>query len=321
MNYKSKILILLLILFIPALGISQVRVGDFSHFKNKFKKLNNKDLTRFTDTQTIFVLPDAFPKVSYENILDKVWDVTPYKVVYEDDFTGDDLEIDDALARFETLEVVVTTQLGMIKSYSFTSIDFGIVDKIKKKKKENVWNISRVGSIYFTPDIKIRQQIGLPSLSGEIKGDFINFRLGYLKNYLQLVNKNLKNKKSVDIYDDYFLPELKNLKNHTLYIDANLLYGYNPFFGLEKKSPEVEKLMQDYPFKYEVVKCDILEEKIFSEKKDFYYLMYNQVNYNKMINIVNGKTGNVIYQEHTTMSFNLKPKDFKKMNSRISKLD
>lgn len=106
-----------------------------------------------------------------------------------------------------------------------------------------------------------------------------------------------------------------------MYIDSNLLYGYDGFFGLEKKNPEIEKLMQDYPFKYEVVKYGTLEEKIFNEKKDFYYLMYNQINYNKIINIVNGKTGNAIYQEHTKMSFNIKPKDFKKISSKISKLN
>lgn len=321
MNYKSKILIIFLIIFTSTLGISQVRVGDFSHFKNKFKKFKNKELKRFTNTQTIFVFPNVFPKSSYENILNQVWDITPYKVVYEDDFTGDDLEIDNALARFETMELEVTTQSGMMKSYSFTSIDFGVIDKIKKKKKNNTWSISRVGAIYFTPDIKIRQQIAAPVSAEEVVGDFVNFRLGYLKNYLQLVNKNLKNERSVDIYDDYVLPELKDLKNHTLYIDSNLLYGYDGFFGLEKKNPEIEKLMQDYPFKYEVVKYDTLEGKIFNEKKDFYYLMYNQINYNKIINIVNGKTGNVIYQEHTKMSFNIKPKDFKKISFKITKLN
>ncbi|GGX12379.1 hypothetical protein [Aquimarina muelleri] len=320
MNYKSKIVIIFFIIFAPIFGISQVRIGDFSHHKNRFKKLNIKDLKRFTNTQTTFVLPDFFPKSSYENILSKVWDITPYKVVYEDDFTGDDLEIDNALARFEILEVEITTKSGMRRSFSYSSIDFGVIDKIKKKKKKNVWSISRVGSIYFTPSVKIRQQIGFPGRAGKIKGNFINFRLGYLKNYLQLLNKNLKNEKPIDIYYDYAFPELKNLKNHTLYIDSNLLYGYDGFFGLEKKSPRIENLMQDYSFKYEVVESETLQEKIFNEDKDFYYLMWNQINHNKIINIVNGRTGDLVYQEHTTMSVNIKPKDFKKISSKISKL-
>jgi hypothetical protein len=320
MNYKSGILIILLLFLTPLLGLSQVRVGDFSYSKNKLKKLNEKNLKRFTNTQTTFVFPNFFPKSSYENILGQVWDVTPYKVIYEDDFTGGDLKIDDALARFQSVEIEETTRLGMIKTYSYTFLDFNVVDKVKKKKKENTWSVSRVGAIYFTEGIKMRKQIALPSFAEEVDMDLINFRLGYLKNYLQLINEKLKNKKSIDIYDDYTLPELKNLKNHILYIDSNLLYGFNAFFVREKKSPEIEKLMKDYPFKYEVVDYKMLEEKIFSENNDFYYLMYNQINYNKIINIVNGRTGNVVYQEYTTMSYNIKPKDLKKISSKITKV-
>ncbi|WP_103867095.1 hypothetical protein [Aquimarina sp. I32.4] len=322
MNYKSKTLITCLLLFISTLGIAQVRVGDFSYSSDKFKKLKEKDLKRFTNTETVFVLPAVFPKSSYEHILDQVWDITPYKVVYKDDFTANDLKVDDALASFEFIEIEETTQLGMEKSYSFIFLDFSIIDKVKKKKKENVWWSSRVGAIYFTPDIKMRQQVVMPSAEEEvIVGNLINFKLGYLKNYLQLVNKSLKNKKSIDIYYDHVFPELKNLKDHTLYIDSSLLYGYNALFGLEKKNPELEKLMKEYPYKYEIVEYNTLEEKILNQKEDFYYLMWNQVNYNKIINIVNGKNGNLIYQDHTKMSFNIKPKDFKKISSKINKLN
>ncbi|WP_109301370.1 hypothetical protein [Aquimarina sp. AU474] len=321
MNYKTKVLILSFIALFPTFVISQVRVGDFIYSKYKFNKLNKKDLNRFTNTKTTFILPEFFSKESYEKLLNQVWNVTPYRIVYRDDFTGDTIKTDDALARFKSMEIEKTTKSGMVVSYVFNFLDFHVVDKVKNKKKGKVWWKSRVGTIYFTPNIKIRQQIEASSGEREISGDLLNFRLGYLKNYLQLVNNSLKNKKSIDIYDDFISPELEKLKDQTLYIDSNLLYGYNPFTASGKKSPEIEKLTQDYTFKYEVIDYNKLEEKIFNEKNDFFYLMYNQINSNKIINIVNGKTGEIIYQKHTTVSYNLKPKDFKKIYLRINKLN
>lgn len=321
MNYKSKILVIFFIFFLPKLIISQVRVGDFIYSKYKFNKLNKKNLNRFTNTQTTFILPEFFPKESYKTLLNQVWDVTPFKILHRDDFTSDNIKSDDALAKFKSVEIEKTTKSGMVVSYVFNFLDFQVVDKVKEKKKGKVWWSSRVGAIYFTPNIKIRQEIEGASGEREISGDLLNYRLGYLKNYLQLINKSLKNKTSIDIYDDFTSPDLKNIKNETLYIDSNFLYGYNPFTASEKKSPEIEKLAQNYPFEYEIIDYAKLEEKIFSEKNDFYYLTYNQINANKIINIVNGKTGDIVYQEHTKVSYNIKSKDFKKIASKINKLN
>lgn len=55
------------------------------------------------------------------------------------------------------------------------------------------------------------------------------------------------------------------------------------------------------------------------QSTDFYYLMYNQVNSNKIITVINGKTGNIVYQNHSTMSYNIKPKDFKELDKQIKK--
>lgn len=319
----KKLCYFILLIFIPTTLISQVRIGDFNFSKYKFNKLDQKSLKRFTSTKTTFILPDFLPKASYQDILKKVWDVTPYEIIYKNDFTDDTIKTDDVLAMYKSIEVEKTTKSGRVISYNFNLIDFHIVDKIKfnKKKKKNTWESSRVGAIYFTPDIKMRQNIVTLSGDREVKGNLLNYRLGYLKNYLQLVNKNLKNNTSIDIYDDLIAPELKNLKDQTLYIDSNLLYGYDPYAVSEKKGPEIEKLTNDYPFNYQVVDYHKLEDKIFNSDIDFYYLMYNQINANKIINIINGKTGDVIYQKHTTMSYNIKPKDFKAITGKIQKLN
>jgi len=320
MNNKLKTLIIFTLFFIQNVAFSQVRIGDFRYQMYKFDKLNNDKLSSFTDSKTTFILPNFFEKDDYRKILDEVWDITPYEIVFKDELSKSDTKISN-FSSFKSLEIVKTKSSGLSGSYIYNILDFyAIVNKSKSNKKKPKIRVERVATVYFTPDIEIKKQV--LSTSGdnrEITGDLLNFRLGYLKNYLQLINNNLKNNSSIDIYDSFNSPELKNLSNKTLYIDSNLLRGFNPFNISEKKSPEIEKLTKDYTFSYELINYSKLEEMIFNENNDFYYLMFNQINSNKIINIVNGKTGNIVYQDHTTVSYNIKPKDFKKIDSKIKK--
>lgn len=313
---------------------SQVRVGDFSFAKSKFKKLNKKNLTRFTEKTTKFILPKIYPKSSFENILNDVWNVTPFELIIEDEFNESDIKVNDALAQFMNIGITKTKttttkskSTGMTVNtwvrdinYSFHMLDFHIVDKMKKKPKENQikWYSSKIGTIYFTPDISLRKQAGANSKN--LKGDLLNFKLGYLKNFLEFMNNCIKNKISTNLYDDYLKPELKNLKNNTLFIDKNFIYGYNPWKIETKESPKIEELMGNYSFDYEVVDYQEIDKMIFNnQSSDFYYLMYNQINGIKIITIINGKTSDIIYQEVSSMSYNMNPKDFKKLDKRIKK--
>jgi len=320
MNYKSKVLIIFLILFIPEFLVSQVRVGNFNTTSGTFKNLSKKNLNRFMNTQTTFITPKFLQKEAFENLLNQVWDVTSFKVIHPDDFISDNVKTDDVIVKFKSFEYENFTKRGSLVSFVYAFFDFYVVDKVKEKKGKKSWFKSQIGAIYFTPSVEVRTDIKKNSGNREISGGFLNFRLGYLKNYFQFFNRSLKKRESVDISGDYALPELKNMKKETLYIDSNLLYGYNAFSGEEKEGPQIEALTKDYPFEYEVIDYAKLEEKIFSEKNDFYYLMYNQINATKIISIVNGKTGEVIYQKQTGISYNLKAKDFKKIASKIKKM-
>lgn len=318
---KLKTLFLVLaISSLTTLTYSQVRVGDFSFAKYKFKRPNKKTLNRFNSKTTKFILPKFYPKSTFENILNDVWDVTPFDLIMEDEFNSD-VKVDDALAQFMNIGITKTKSSGMTVDFGYHILDFHVVDEIKKKPKEGQlkWYSSKIGTIYFTPDISLRQQAG--AFSKELKGDLLNFRLGYLKNFLQFTNNSIKNEISINLYDDFVKPELKNIKNQTLYIDKSFLYGYNAWAASHKKSPKIEDLMKNYSFDYEIVEYDELEEMILNdESSDFYYLMHNQINSDKIITIINGKTSDIIYQQHTLMSYNIKAKDFKELDKKIKKV-
>ncbi|MFD0964067.1 hypothetical protein [Pseudofulvibacter geojedonensis] len=318
---KFRSLLFTLTLIFTTFCYSQVRVGDFSVDTYKHSKLNKKTLNRFTTKTTKFVLPKFYSKSTFESILNEVWDVTPYELIMDNDFNDSKVKVDDVLAQFMNIGITKSKSTGMKVDYGFHILDFHVVDKLKKKPKEGKlkWYSSKVGTIYFTPDISLRQQAG--ANSKELKGDLLNFRLGYLKNFLQFTNNSIKNKISTDLYDDYVKSELKNVKNSTIYIDKTFLYGYNPWKVTDKKSPEIEDLMKDFSFDYKIVEYKEIEKMILdNQATDFYYLMYNQINSNKIITIINGNTGDIIYQQHSLMSFNINSKDFKELDKKIKKL-
>ena len=320
MKFRTLLLTLIVILSTTFIH-SQVRVGDFSFAMYKHKELNKKTLNRFTTKTTKFVLPKFYPKTAFEKILNEVWTVTPFDVIMEDKFIDSGVKVDDVLAQFMNIGVTRTTSSGMIVNYGFHILDFHVVNMIKKKTKEGElkWYSSKIGTIYFTPDINLRQQSG--ANSKELNGDLLNFRLGYLKNFLQFMNNSIKHKVSIDLYEDYVKSELKNIKSNTLYIDKNFIYGYNGWVIKQEKSPKIEDLMKNFSFEYKVVEYEEIEKKILANQPtDFYYLMYNQINSNKIITIINGNTGDIVYQQHSLMSYNLKSKDFKVLDKKIKKV-
>lgn len=277
----KKSITFLILLLITASSFAQVRVGNFKTSKYKFKNLNKKSLERLKGKKAIFILPDAFSEDAYSKVLNDVWRITPFQILtYKNEEEKDILidkyiEKDNFLAFFESYEIKKTTKMGMLVSYVFNLIDFHFIDKVKIKKEEKKWRRSRLASIYFTPDIEIRQEIESGMGEREINGQLLNYKLGYIKNYLQYINDLITTKESHNLYEDYSSEELKDLKNNTLYIDSNFLYSYNPFAISKKDEPSIEKLTKKYPYNYKVVDYKEIENKILDGSETFYYLTWN----------------------------------------------
>lgn len=312
--------ILLLTLFVSSFIFSQTtRIGDFGIAEYGHSKLSKSDLEDFKNSTTYFVIDEGLGlfQVQFESILNDVWNITPFRVITDKNFNKN-LSENNSYARFHSFSVTKESSLTTSTS-SYTVFDFFMPKKLKKTRKgEYKWRSKRVASIYFTIDVAARKDVVKEKT--KIGGDIINYRLGYIKNAFQKVNDGLLNKESNDIYEDFVNKnELKKLKNQKLYFEEDLIYGYNAFSIKEKDAFTKEELFEDYQFDYEVITSDELNENILSATEDFYYLMYNQINSNKILTIVNGKTGETVFQEHKKMSFNLKPKDLKQLSKSIEK--
>jgi hypothetical protein len=161
----------------------------------------------------------------------------------------------------------------------------------------------------------------------------LNFQLQYLngmegniKNMIQFVNNQVKNKAEKDFFSDTKNEsELSKLKKETLFI-PNYWYGEKGTILENLKDGDkyisahikfLNDLQKSYLYKSEVITRTDLDKKILNANKDFYYLNYVQSSADKIISIINGKTGEVIYSSVTKNSYRLKEKDLEKIEKLL----
>lgn len=193
-----------------------------------------------------------------------------------------------------------------------------MVNKIKKKKDGGIsWFEDFYGVVFFTTNVDARMD--MVKMKDTVYGDLLDYRLGYIKNYVQQLNTGIRDSKSYNIYDDYVNEKhIKNLKEKKLFIPQNMIYGFNAFTGKAREKSSTE-LFEDYTYDYEVIDENELSDNILNNEEPFYYLIYHQKNAHKMITIVEGTTGEIVYRKHTKLSYNIKPKDIRMLIKKINK--
>lgn len=140
---------------------------------------------------------------------------------------------------------------------------------------------------------------------------FKNYSLGYLKNYFKYFNDLLVNETFVWLYNQGKTQEIKKLKTETLYIPDFAKVEYRPgkIKDEDFSEEDIKKMMSPYKYKYEFISKDELDAKIMNNE-EVYYFRYVKLNSDSFIQIVNSKTGDVIYKNYKGVKYNLKDKDF-----------
>ncbi len=310
-----KRLIFLIVLIVFSFNsYAQIRMGALNIKQSTNKKEVEKNRRNFLNQKTLFVFPGFFPKTTFENILNEVWDATTFEVVMESEFNDSEVKPGDAIVRYRRINTLYDGDLGS----TYCLLEFQNIESTYQIENETKWRSFKVATVFYTP--RIITPDDKKTLVDDPKFEIMNFNAGYLKNHLQTINNALKKNLSIEVYNSYEKDELEQLKRKTLYVDNTVLYRINALSGKEKDAPQIEDLFKDYPYKYEVVDSEYIDKLIFEkESVDFYYLAYNQINPNKIISVVNGKTGAIIYHEHTGFTYNIKSKDIKELSNHIKK--
>lgn len=325
---------------------AQVSIGP-RHI-GKSKNFPKGRLDKFKGTETIFVLSDIIDQSTYKKLLDDSWDITPYKLVSRDDFNIlDYVDGNFSFANLEGHHVTKTTRSGAQVDYLYIYIKFFMLDseglkkdlsklkksskkykkKVKKAISSNKENLARVDMFpkdtFLPTALNSESAVIMDSIYS--KDVFYNYKSGFLKNYFQKVNNQLKTGEEYWMYENDNLPELKKLAKQTLYIPNYHLNKYNPWKMKNRKAKEGEDafktVMENYEHKFEFQDETEMDKRILAGEK-FYYLRFVRVNSQKFVHIVNSKTGEIVYRNYVAgimSSYNLKSRHIKDINSKIKK--
>ncbi|WP_299220961.1 hypothetical protein [uncultured Aquimarina sp.] len=335
-----KIKSLLILLFVCYQSFSQVSVGP-KHIgrSSKFKK---GTLDKFKNTETVFVLSDIYDKNTYEKILKDSWNVTPYKLVNKKDFDIEDYLSDKySIARLVGFKRIKQMKTGGTATSLFTYIDFKIYDKetiFKKlnklsekkraKKKNNIINrnSTNIARFYIFPkddfiSTALSQDTETIVTSMYTDDIFFNYKPGLLKNYFQKINRLIKKEEEYWMYKDDYQLELKKLNSNKLYIPSYMTIKYNGWTGQDSEEDDenIKKIFKKYEFQYEILQDNDLSDRIMNNE-EIYYLRYVRMNAERFLQVVNSKSGEILYRNYITgLSYKIKSKHISDLNNKIKK--
>ena len=305
-------------------------------------------IERFKNTETIFALSAIYEKEVYQEILEEAWTVTPFRIVDIRDFAMEDYLSDK-------YSIVYLTGARLVwDGYPFFQCFIDIkmhknekiikkLDKISKKKepkneKERKERAQEKLKIYNKEDIKIArfelfckdnlvadaydysendpEELFERMISEDI---FFNYNPGFLKNYFQKVNDLIIEEKKYWMFKEDDMPEIKELAGQTLFVPSYLSRKYKSKKDGEENEMYIKELFKDYKYDYKVVSSEDLSSRIMN-KEEFYYIRYVRIMSEKFLQVINAKTGEIIYRNYSpSLSKNIKGKFFKHLSETIKK--
>jgi hypothetical protein len=157
--------------------------------------------------------------------------------------------------------------------------------------------------------------------------DYLNGMSGNIKNMIQYFNTTISANKTISLLHDHTSsPELKKLKTDTLFM-PNYWYGkLNTMLGDTKENTSdyirtvkyLDNVVSSYPYKIKFVTREELNDRIMNASKDLYYFNIIQSSADKIVSVVNGLTGEVVYSEVQRKSYRIKSSDLEKIGSAIT---
>lgn len=308
--------ILYLFVFLIVTSVTaQVTVGA-SQF-GKFKDFRKGEYDALRGKTTLFVVDDLEVDV-FKAMVKEVWTFNAYDVIPRSDYFAEAYK-NNKYAPFvaEGFVRTVTSKSGMMTDYYYVYLHFYHYD-IKKKKNKDKVKKRTMGGVFLSADgTTIRTTIATKTF-GNLYEEYHNYGLGYLKNQLQLINRELEDDGYYWAYDsDENKKQLKKLKKMTLYVPDYLKGNMNAWTGEDGKKEDPDDLFKKYDHPYEWISKEMLNDKIMNASEEFFYLSWVRVNSQKFVNVINGLTGEIIYEDYEILAYNIKRNDITRLNTKI----
>ncbi|KZS41927.1 hypothetical protein AWE51_00340 [Aquimarina aggregata] len=311
---------------------AQINIGKSKSPINLYVSKHKQGVfDKVKSAKTLFVVPKVVDAEKFKALISEVWNFNETLFVDQDTFK-ENLEkyisqgnsiiqlIDNGYTKQKTGGVMGPGTRTVGEYIVFKFMMTSNYENIKKGKKGKLkYDYLNVAEIFFTPNIRYRQDISskmrigsmdkINAKYGEEPG-FYNFNMGYIKNYFQELNRRLSNSENLVIEDGIKKEDkIKELKEKTLYAPKWILKKYNALAATWGKTRTAEDIFGKYNHKYEIIDNEELSNKIINGE-DFYYLMHTQFNQKKIISIIHSLTGEIIYLKEEG-SYNLTDSDIK----------
>lgn len=320
----TYLLPILLLLF--SKSIAQVSIGK-GHTYFGFKEFKKNECNLIKSKTTVFVFED-FNTTDINKILSEIWTLNNYIVIDAKDFNSREEEFrNDKYAifkgifnkdtRFNTNSQSSTTGTAPVSTSVYVGLSYYYFTAKKSKGDKPEYLKEFVSKIYLSPSLEFGEQVRATNTYTDLKQGIYNYKLGYLKNYLQIINTTISNEGAINAFENYCDKEkIKELKTKTLYVPEYIKTKFQ-MITTTSKEINIEELFKNYDFKYELISSEDLNEKILNKQEEFYYLSYVNSQGIKFVNVTNGKTGDLIYRDYNTSSNNIQSSDIKQINSKI----
>jgi len=319
---KTIILILLVNFVFIQKSFSQIYIKDFFGPKKSIEK-KQAILKYFKNTTTIFIARNDDEVDVLQEELNKVWKITPLKVVKYDELQNYLTEENYSFFEIKGLKVTIekTESTSLYLSLYFS--------KINKKGKLASW---RIAKLELSPNRKTLLRF-YESKDNQFANQMYNEAVLYnwsnltIVNFVQQVNDHILDKTGKDFLERKDSDKrLGELANKTLYVPKYVLKKFDIIAKKHSEADTVyqkeEKIFKNYDYKYEVTTLDELFQKYLDKEEKFYYLSTVKNVNRVLINVVDGFTGEIIYSDHPKIfTYNLKAKNLKELNSKIKKLN
>lgn len=310
---------------------AQVSIGRSVSPTNLYiRDIHEKYFDFLENTTSYLIVPESLDFEATKDIITDIWTYNHIVFVSAEDYDEDSLiKKGNAIIKIHDTGYKITREkhgrpsrtVNSWFAYKFELIAYYNVTVNKKGKKNP--DILKLADICFTQSMHHRYK--MQSAYKEKKAEDImdepdcyNFQLGFIKNYFQILNKGLTERKTLDL-EEKFIDEtnIKLLKDQTLFAPEWILKRVNPFTAILKKIETPEELFKNYEYSYEMLSYNELNDKILSGE-EFYYLMHTQFNEHQILSIINSVSGAIIYSAEKK-SYNISSKDIRDISKTISK--
>jgi hypothetical protein len=194
-------------------------------------------------------------------------------------------------------------------------------------------NLDKHKSTFARAELYDRMMGQDPSMMAEIQnedgflGNYLNGTPAQVKNMFQIVNNSIRDNETRQLKEDMHTSAgLSKLQKDTLYV-PNIWYGPggsqmsedNKFYAKygSRIIKYVENMMGAYNHPIKLVPRDVFNTMVLNATKPVYYFNYVQSSADKMVSVINGLSGEVVYYNFARKSYRPKEKDFSELGDAV----